>query len=95
MRLDKYLSEKYGSRAKAVAAIKSGLVLVNGKNCAPSYEVKDTDEFEFLKADETFVSAGGYKLSKALKDFGFDVKDKVFADTQVTRINQSAGGLWG
>ncbi len=88
MRLDKFLSEKYGSRAKAVAAIKGGLVLLNGKTCAPSYEVKKTDKFEFLQAKENFVSAGGFKLSKAIKDFAFSVKDKIFAD-----IGASTGGF--
>lgn len=88
MRLDKFLSEKYGSRAKAVVAIKGGLVLLNGKTCAPSYEVKETDEFEFLQAEEDFVSAGGFKLSKAIKEFAFNVKDKIFAD-----IGASTGGF--
>lgn len=88
MRLDKYLSEKYGSRVKAAAAIKSGLVLVNGKKCVSSYEVKESDKFDFLQAEESFVSAGGFKLSKALKDFGFDVSNKVFAD-----IGASTGGF--
>ncbi|MDE6868316.1 MAG: TlyA family RNA methyltransferase [Clostridia bacterium] len=88
MRLDKYLSEKYGSRAKAATAIKSGLVLVNGKICACSYEVKQTDKIEFLQAEESFVSAGGFKLSKALKDFGFNVAEKIFAD-----VGASNGGF--
>ncbi|MDE7264989.1 MAG: TlyA family RNA methyltransferase, partial [Clostridia bacterium] len=88
MRLDKYLTEKYGSRAKASAAIKSGLVLVNGKICAASYEVKQTDKLEFLLAEESFVSAGGFKLSKALKDFGFDASGKIFAD-----VGASNGGF--
>nr|MDE7453312.1 TlyA family RNA methyltransferase [Clostridia bacterium] len=88
MRLDKYLSDKYGSRAKAAAAIKNGLVVVNGKICPPSYEVKESDKFDFLQAEEDFVSVGGYKLSKALKDFCFDVSGKIFAD-----IGASTGGF--
>lgn len=88
MRIDKYLSEKYGSRTKAAKAIESKLVLVNGKPVSSAYEVKDGDKIEFLQAEESFVSAGGYKLSKALKDFNFCVKDKVFAD-----IGASTGGF--
>ena len=88
MRLDKYLSQKFSSRTKAVQAIEKGLVLVNGKVVSPSYEVKENDEFVFLEAEENFVSLGGFKLSKALKDFGFNVSGKVFAD-----IGASTGGF--
>jgi len=88
MRIDKYLSDKFSSRTKAAEAIEKGLVLVNGKTVSPSYEVKEGDGIEFLQAEENFVSAGGYKLSKALKDFGFDVKGKIFAD-----VGASTGGF--
>lgn len=88
MRIDKYFAEKYGSRTKAAEAVQGGLVLVNGKAVAPSYEVKESDSFTFKQAEESFVSAGGYKLSKAIKDFGIDVGGKVFAD-----IGASTGGF--
>ena len=88
MRIDKYLSEKYGSRTKAAEAVSKGLVLVNGKTVSPSFEVKQSDGLEFLQAEESFVSAGGYKLSKALKDFGYSADGKVFAD-----IGASTGGF--
>lgn len=88
MRIDKHLAEKFGSRTKASEAIGSGRVLVNGKRISPSYEVRDEDKIEIIAADESFVSAGGYKLSKAIKEFGFEVKDKVFAD-----IGASTGGF--
>lgn len=88
MRIDKYLAEKYGSRTKAAEAIVRGLVLVNGKSVAPSYEIKSGDNLVFLMPKEQFVSNGGYKLSKALRDFSFDVRDKVFAD-----IGASNGGF--
>ncbi len=88
MRIDKYFSEKYGSRTKAAEAVQSGLVLVNGKKVAPSYDVKDSDVFTFINAEESFVSAGGYKLSKALKDFGVSVEGIVFAD-----VGASTGGF--
>ena len=88
MRLDKFLTEKYSSRTKASQAIEDGLVLVNGRRVAPSYEFKDSDCLEFLQPSEHFVSNGGYKLSKALKDFGFSVNDAVVAD-----IGASNGGF--
>ena len=88
MRLDKFLTEKYSSRTKASQAIEDGLVLVNGRRVAPSYEVKDSDCLEFFEPSEHFVSNGGYKLSKALKDFGFSVEGAVVAD-----IGASNGGF--
>ncbi len=88
MRIDKYFAEKYGSRTKAAEAVQGGLVLVNGKIVSPSYEVKSGDVFEFKEAYESFVSAGGYKLSKALKDFNASVSGGVFAD-----IGASTGGF--
>ena len=88
MRLDKFLAEKYGSRTKAATAITQKLVLVNGNAVQPSYEYRDGDKIEFIEADESYVSAGGFKLSKAIKDFNFSVSGKIFAD-----IGASTGGF--
>ncbi len=88
MRIDVYLAQKFGSRTKAATAVNKGLVLVNGKKVTRSYEVKDGDAVEIIEAEENFVSAGGFKLAKALKDFDFCVKDKIFAD-----IGASMGGF--
>lgn len=88
MRLDKFLSEQFGSRTKAAAAIEKKLVLVNGRTVQPSYEYKYGDKVEVLKAEENYVSAGGFKLSKAIKDFDFSVEGKIFAD-----IGASTGGF--
>ena len=88
MRLDKFLTDRFNSRTKAAQAIGEGLVLVNGKAVSPSYDYKEGDEIFFVQPDEQFVSNGGYKLSKALKDFNFSVKDMVFAD-----IGASNGGF--
>lgn len=88
MRIDKLLAEKYGSRTRAAGAIERGLVLVNGKEINPSYEMKESDEIAFIEPKESFVSNGGYKLSKALTDFNFSVRDKIFAD-----IGASNGGF--
>ena len=88
MRLDKFLSEKFGSRTKAAAAITKQLVLVNGNAVQPSYEYKDGDKIDILTAEESYVSAGGFKLGKAIKDFKFSVSGKIFAD-----IGASTGGF--
>lgn len=88
MRIDKFLSEKLGSRNKAKNAITGGLVLVNGKAVDCSYSVRDDDDIEILESGESFVSVGGFKLSKALKDFDFDASGKVFAD-----VGASTGGF--
>ncbi len=88
MRIDKYLTEKFQSRNRAAKAIESGLVLVNGKSVTPSYDVKDSDVITFIEPNESYVSAGGFKLAKALKDFNLSVKNLVFAD-----IGASNGGF--
>ena len=88
MRADKFLAEKFGSRTKAAEAIEKGLVLIGGKPIKPKTELSDTDEIVFIKAEEQFVSNGGYKLEKGIKGFHFDCKDKIFAD-----IGASTGGF--
>lgn len=88
MRIDKFLAEKLGSRTKAAAAIEKGLVLVNGRPVQSSYVVKDGDDVTVNRAEEDYVSAGGFKLSKALKDFGYPISGKIFAD-----IGASTGGF--
>lgn len=88
MRLDVYAAQKFSSRSKAAAAIKRGAVLVNGKPRDVAYEVKDSDVVQFLDEEITFVSAGGYKLYKALCDFKLGVSGMVFAD-----IGASTGGF--
>jgi len=88
MRIDKALAEKFGSRSKAAAAINKGLVTVNGKSVTVSYNLKDTDTVAISETETAFVSAGGYKLEKALNDFNVDVSGMVFAD-----IGASTGGF--
>lgn len=88
MRADKYFAERFGSRTKAAEELVAGRILRNGKPLLPKNDVKDGDEFEFLPAEERFVSGGGYKLSKALKEFDYDCTGKTFAD-----IGASTGGF--
>lgn len=88
MRADKFFSEKFGSRTKSAEAIEKGLVLVNGKTIRPKDEISGTEEIVFVVAEENFVSNGGYKLSRALKEFSFSCENMVFAD-----IGASTGGF--
>ena len=88
MRADKYFAERFGSRTKAAEELAAGRILRGGKPLSPKDEVKNGDEFEFLAAEERFVSGGGYKLSKALKEFSYDCAGKTFAD-----IGASTGGF--
>ena len=88
MRADKFFAEKFGSRTKAAEAIEKGLVVVNGKEIKPKSEINEGDEITFITSSETFVSNGGYKLSRARKAFSFNCKDKIFVD-----IGASTGGF--
>lgn len=88
MRIDKFLASKYGSRTKAARAVEEGLVKVNGKVVSPSYEVRENDGFDFISGEINFVSQGGFKLNKALNEFGFSVQGMVCAD-----IGASTGGF--
>ncbi len=88
MRIDKFLAEKYGSRTKAAEAIKKGLVLVDGQPVNSSYDYSEDQILTFIEPEEVFVSNGGYKLSKALQDFKFSVKEKIIAD-----VGASNGGF--
>ena len=90
MRLDAYLFsvKKFPSRTKSAEAIEKGLVSVNGKTVLkPSLSVNENDVVTVSENDE-FVSNGGYKLEKALSDFGVDVNGLVFAD-----VGASTGGF--
>ena len=91
MRLDVILCKEniFPSRNKACEAIFEGRVLINGKVInKPSHSVESLQGVEVLSSDSVFVSNGGAKLHKALKDFNLNVKDLVFAD-----IGASNGGF--
>jgi len=88
MRADKFFADRFSSRTKAAEAIERGLIKVNGKFIKPSDDVSEGDDILFIKAQEQFVSNGGYKLSKALKDFSFSPAGMIFAD-----IGASTGGF--
>lgn len=90
MRLDVFLTENgyYSSRNKAAEAIERGEVTYNGKTVKPSKEISDETLIKIEKNENSFVSNGGYKLDKILRETGFDCKGLTFAD-----LGASNGGF--
>ena len=91
MRLDVYLVEKglFTTRNKAQSAIKDNAISINGKIISkPNYDVSEFDEVTIVKESNPYVSRGGFKLEKAIKEFNLDFKDKVILD-----IGSSTGGF--
>ena len=90
MRLDQALVARnlYPTRARAVAAIKSGLVSVNGKIAQkPSHDVADTDEI--VGGDLPYsVGRGSLKLAAALDAFDVNPMGYVCLD-----VGASTGGF--
>lgn len=77
------------TRSKATALIMSGEVFVNGqKETKAGYAVKDTDKIEFKGKKMPFVSRGGYKLEKAMKQFPIKLNNCICMD-----IGASTGGF--
>lgn len=83
-RLDVYLTE-HGfaeSRAKAQALIMAGLVYVDDqKTDKPGVSVDESHKIELRGAPCPYVSRGGLKLEKALRDFGVDPTGYVCSDS--------------
>ena len=83
-RLDVLLTEQgyADSRSKAQAIIMSGLVYVNGQKAdKPGVAYEETVELEVRGAVCPYVSRGGLKLEKALRDFGVKPVDYVCRDS--------------
>ena len=91
MRLDNYLAEKgyFDSRTKAKQAIERGEIFVNKtKVTKPAFEVnKEDSSIEYIY-EKSYVSLGGYKLEKGLKDLNVCVDGLTVAD-----IGASTGGF--
>lgn len=89
MRLDLLLLNKglYNSREKAKQAIVEGRVFVDGKIVTkPSTDFSDSIKIEAKPFE--YVSRGGFKLEKAISEFGVNLKDKNVLD-----IGASTGGF--
>ena len=83
-RLDVLLTEAgyADSRSKAQAIIMSGLVYVNGQKAdKPGVSYEETVELEVRGAVCPYVSRGGLKLEKALRDFGVKPEGFVCSDS--------------
>ncbi len=92
MRLDVYLvnNQFFASREQAKVNIAKGNVLVNGARAKkPSKEVHANDKIE-ASGDNVvkYVSRGGLKLEKALREFGIDCKGLLALD-----VGSSTGGF--
>lgn len=91
IRLDILVSAETGySRSFVKELIKGGGVSVNDKviTSPGASFVKDDVEIKCSPPERIYVSRGGYKLEKALKHFGVDVKGLTCAD-----IGASTGGF--
>ncbi|MBP3431868.1 MAG: TlyA family RNA methyltransferase [Clostridia bacterium] len=88
-RLDVLLVEKgfYPSREKAKQAVESGRVSVDGVK-ATKASMQCLDDANLEAKPFEFVSRGGFKLQKALEDFGISLSGKVVLD-----IGASTGGF--
>lgn len=83
-RLDVLLTEQgyADSRSKAQAIIMSGQVYVNGQKAdKPGVSYEETVELEVRGAVCPYVSRGGLKLEKALRDFGVKPDGYVCSDS--------------
>ena len=77
------------TRAKAQNAIKDGLIYCNDKLITKcSFDVSENDVIEIKGELLKYVSRGGLKLEKALRDFEINLSGKVMCD-----IGSSTGGF--
>lgn len=91
IRLDKFLSENgfSKSREKAKREIIAGWVKVNKETIrTPSHEITGLETIDISRPKGNYVSRGGYKLEKALKEFNIDLNDKIILD-----LGASTGGF--
>ncbi|MBO8159188.1 MAG: TlyA family RNA methyltransferase [Thermosyntropha sp.] len=76
------------SREKAKAMILAGEVMVNGARAdKPGVGIDEEAEIVLKKSGIRYVSRGGLKLEKAIKEFEVDFEDKVVLD-----VGASTGG---
>lgn len=77
------------TRAKAQEAIKNGIIYCNNKQITKcSFDVIDSDTIEIKGELLKYVSRGGLKLEKALKEFNIRLENKIMCD-----IGSSTGGF--
>jgi len=91
LRLDRLLVERglVESRERSQAIIIAGQVLVNGQKVEKSGSLVLADaDIRILGEQMPYVSRGGLKLEKALREFRVDVKEKTCLD-----VGASTGGF--
>lgn len=90
IRLDNYLVQNslVGSRTKAQAIIKDGLVSVNGEVTLKSSFKLDADDEVKIAEHKEYVSRSAYKLSAFLQELSLDLKGQTALD-----IGASTGGF--
>lgn len=82
-RLDNILVEKqlFENRSKAQAAIIAGSVKVNGETITkPAQKIELKEETNIEIKTLPYVSRGGFKLEKAIKEFNINLKGKTCLD---------------
>ncbi len=82
-RLDKILTDRgyFDTKSKAQAAIMAGDVKIDGNiitKAGYQLELKENTKIEIKMMP--YVSRGGYKLEKAIKEFGIDLNNKICMD---------------
>ncbi len=90
-RIDVLLVERgfFDSRVKAKAALMAGLVLVDNEPVDKSgMKVARSADIKVKGALHPYVSRGGLKLEKAVREFGIDLSGRVMLD-----IGASTGGF--
>lgn len=90
-RLDVLLVKKglFTSREKARASIMAGQIFVDGLRIDKCGEnIEETSNIEFKGEILPFVSRGGLKLDKAVKNFNIDLLEKICMD-----VGASTGGF--
>jgi len=89
MRLDKYLVDEgyFESRNRATEAIKSGIVLVDGKKAKPSSKIDANTTVE-VEESKFYVSRAGRKLESFLDEHPVELENKKALD-----IGSSTGGF--
>ncbi|MCK7502892.1 MAG: hypothetical protein MZV70_01505 [Desulfobacterales bacterium] len=59
----------------------AGIVKVNGETITKAgHQLVDSEQLNIQVENLPYVSRGGFKLEKALKEFNIDVKDKICLD---------------
>ena len=77
------------SRERARTLIMEGRVLVNGQKVEKAgTQIADGAQIRLLGEDMPYVSRGGFKLEKAIREFGLSLEGKTVAD-----IGASTGGF--